>query len=90
MCSALELSNTAVRAAGRAADAQELRGGLFARASAPYDLPVWAPQPASGYILPRVRAVVVFLLDRFEPRGEVQDEPIVRARLHVMSAIVEM
>ena len=41
-------------------------------------------------ILPRVRVVVVFLLDRFEPRGEVQDEPIVRARLHVMSAIVEM
>ena len=41
-------------------------------------------------ILPRVRAVVVFLLDRFEPRGEVQDEPIVRAGLHVMSAVVEM
>ena len=30
-------------------------------------------------ILPRVRAVVVFLLHRFEPRGEVQDEAIVRA-----------
>ena len=62
MCSALELSNTAVRAAGRAADAQELRGALCDRASAPSVLqgtrdakPGWAPQPACGNPAPRPR-----------------------------------
>ena len=76
MCSALELWNTAVRAAGRAADAQELRGALCGRASAPS-------------VLLGTRDVL-FLLHRFELRSKVQDEPIVRARLHVMSTIVEM
>ena len=37
-----------------------------------------------------VRVVALLLLDRFEPCSKVQDEPIVRARLYIMTAIVEM